>query len=195
MRQMMDEDCPRVIRKMWRIIPSCIRQTCEKRVIGLDKRGSPKWIQIYDVGAASLHALRAWFGYLLMLAVMTYAIEFMFSAIVGMVFGRYYFVDMGESGSGGRVMSDAVGVGGGIGGAGLGEGGGGGNDHDQGVAMNTNNVHDGTWGGGGDPCCGFDDHDNDDDDDDDRMNGESLQVPLLGPGNNAGVKRRNAFDP
>eukprot|EP00985_Skeletonema_marinoi_P012191 scaffold5840_cov121-Skeletonema_marinoi.AAC.7 len=182
-----DEDCPRPIRRIWKIIPSCIRNVCDKQVSGLDKQGNPKWIRIYDIGAASLHALRAWLGYLLMLAIMTYAKEFMFSAIFGMVFGRYWFVDMDVRGDGGGVMGGAVGVGGGIGGAGLGEGGGAGAAV---VAMNTH-AHDGTWGGG-DPCCGIDEHD----EDDHNMNEQPLREPLLGTGNsaNAGVKRRNAFD-
>jgi hypothetical protein len=185
-----DEDCPRPIRRIWRIVPSCIRRPCDKNVSGLDKQGNPKWIRIYDIGAASLHAFRAWLGYLLMLAVMTYAVEFMFSAIFGMVFGRYWFVDMDATGEGGGVMGGAVGVGGGIGGVGLGEGGGAGAVRDQGVAMNTH-EHDGTWGGG-DPCCGIDDHD----EDDHNMNEQPLREPLLGPGNNTGgVKRRTAFDP
>eukprot|EP00984_Skeletonema_dohrnii_P012833 scaffold5238_cov140-Skeletonema_dohrnii-CCMP3373.AAC.7 len=156
-----DEDCPRPIRRIWKTIPSCIRNVCDKQVSGLDKQ------------------------------VMTYAVEFMFSAIFGMVFGRYWFVDMDVRGDGGGVMGGAVGVGGGIGGAGLGEGGGAGAAvRDQGVAMNTH-AHDGTWGGG-DPCCGIDEHD----EDDHNMNEQPLREPLLGTGNsaNAGVKRRNAFD-
>ena len=186
-----DDDCPRPIRRIWKIVPSCIRSLCNKQVSGLDKQGYPKWIRIYDIGAASLHALRAWLGYLLMLAVMSYAVEFLVSAIFGMVFGRYWFVDMDVRGDGGGILGGAVGVGGGIGGAGLGEGGAGATAvHDQGVAMNTH-VHDGTWGGGGDPCCGIDEQD-----EDDHNIGEEqpLREPLLGS-NNAGVKRRNAFEP
>jgi len=184
-----DEDCPRPIRRLWKVIPSCIRNLCKKQVSGLDKQGNPKWIRIYDIGAASLHALRAWLGYLLMLAVMTYAVEFLFSAIFGMVLGRFWFVDMDVRGDGGGILGGAVGVGGGIGGVGLGEGGAGGAVHDQGVVMNTHD-HDGTWGGG-DPCCGIDEQD------EDGHIGEEqpLREPLLGSGNNAGVKRRNAFDP
>lgn len=179
-----NEDCPRPIRRIWRTIPACIRSACDKNVSGLDKQGNPKWIRIYDIGAASLHAFRAWLGYLLMLAVMTYAVEFMFSAIFGMVFGRYWFVDMDATGDVGGVLGGAVGVGGGIGGVGLGEGGGAGAVHDNAHA------HDGTWGGG-DPCCGIDEHD-----DDDHMNEQPLREPLLGPDNKAGgVKRRTAFDP
>jgi len=187
-----DEDCPRPIRRIWKVIPSCMRNLCNKQMSGKDKRGYPKWIRIYDISAASLHACRAWLGYLLMLAVMTYAVEFMFSAIFGMVIGRYWFVDMdvGSDGGGGGVLGGAVGVGGGIGGAGLGEGGAGAAVRDEGVAMNT---HDGTWGGG-DPCCGIDEHD-EDDHNDNNMVEQPLLAPLLGPANNAGVKRRNAFEP
>jgi len=181
-----EEDCPRPIRRIRNIIPSCIRNLCHKQMSGVDKRGYPRWIRIYDIGAASLHAVRAWLGYLLMLAVMTYAVEFMFSAIFGMVIGRYWFVDTGvRSDGGGGVLGGAVGVGGGIGGAGLGEGGAGAAVRDEGVAMNTHNTHDGTWGGG-DACCGIDEHDEDE---------QPLLEPLLGSAN-AGVKRRNAsFDP
>eukprot|EP00986_Skeletonema_menzelii_P018914 scaffold26769_cov187-Skeletonema_menzelii.AAC.3 len=96
---------------------------------------------------------------------------------------------MDVRGDGGGILGGAVGVGGGIGGVGLGEGGAGGAVHDQGVVMNTHD-HDGTWGGG-DPCCGIDEQD------EDGHIGEEqpLREPLLGSGNNAGVKRRNAFDP
>ena len=166
-----NNECPRPIRRIWRIFPSCLRSVCDTCVSGLDKQGNPKWIRIYDIGAASLHAVRAWFGYLLMLAVMTYAVEFLFSAIFGMVLGRYWFVDMDSSGGG--VLGGAVGVGGGIGGAGLGDGGGGaGPMYDLGVAMDMNRhaAHDGTWGGG-DPCCGIDEQDED--------NEQPLREPLL----------------
>lgn len=171
-----DDGCPRPIRRIWRIVPSCIRNVCDKHVSGLDKQGNPKWIKIYDFGAASLHAVRAWLGYLLMLAVMTYAVEFLFSAVFGMVFGRYWFVDMDARADGGGVLGGAVGVGGAIGGAGLGEGGR--QPSSEGVAMNDN---DGTWGGGGDPCCGIDEGDEDN-------NVEPLREPLLG--SNTGVSRR-----
>ena len=185
-----DEDCPRPIRRIWRIIPPFIRKICNKRVSGLDKQGYPKWIRIYDFGAASLHSFRAWLGYLLMLTVMSYAVEFMFSAVFGMVIGRFWFVDMDAGGGdGGGVLGGAVGVGGGIGGVGLGEGGGASAVRDQGVAMNAH-AYDGTWGGGGDPCCGIDEHDDDDD------NEQPLREPLLGSENNGALlTRRHAFDP
>ena len=104
--------------------------------------------RMYEIVAASLHALRAWLGYLLMLAVMTYAVEFLMSAVVGMVLGRYWCVDLEDD------IHDAVGVRRGTDGAGIG-----GDDEKQeneraGVGGLSN---DGAWGGG-DPCCGIDDN-------------------------------------
>ena len=42
-----------------------------------------------DLIAAALHASRILLGYLLMLAVMSYAVEFLISAVFGVVLGRY----------------------------------------------------------------------------------------------------------
>ena len=130
----------------------------------------------------------------------SYAIEFLVCTVVGMVLGRFFFVDMeGTSGNNGV----GVGVGGGIGGMGLGGGGGG----DGGISLQgadlppthrslhiPNNERDGTWGGG-DPCCGIDD-DDEDDDDDDNFEANNIRAPLLTdfPGvlQNPGISRRSA---
>ena len=95
----------------------------------------------YNAIAACLHALRAWLGYLLMLAVMTYAIEFLVSAVIGMVLGRYLFVDMG----GGEDELGAIGAGG---------------KQNNGIVGVDTMGNDGVWGGG-DPCCGLDDNEDD----------------------------------
>lgn len=57
------------------------------------KRVRLPMVMRYDLGAAGVHALRALLGYVLMLAVMTYAIELTLSAVLGIVVGRFYLVD------------------------------------------------------------------------------------------------------
>jgi hypothetical protein len=81
-----------------------------------------------DLIAAALHASRILLGYLLMLAVMSYAVEFLISAVFGVVLGRYLFMDKdgGES-----------------------------NDDEETTRLDTQYGNN-TWGGG-DPCCDFDD--------------------------------------
>ena len=204
--------CPAMIRRMWRSVPKRIRTICGTVCARIcycflpTSTTGTKQARRYDLAAASLHAARAVFGYLLMLAVMSYAIEFLICAVLGMVLGRYWFVDMeggGDNivGGGGGVLNGAVGVGGGIGGMGL--GGGGGGSPREGVGMTDlnnggNNNHDGMWGGG-DPCCGIDDDDEDENDNYDdgvvRLNDGSLhdmREPLISSlmGNNVGVTRR-----
>jgi hypothetical protein len=83
--------------------------------------------------AASLHAVRAWLGYLLMLAVMSYAVEFLFCTIVGMVLGRYWFIENEDD-----IVSAAS------------------NATEQVHSNSSLHGGDGMWGGG-DPCCGIDD--------------------------------------
>jgi len=203
--------CPAIFRRMWRSVPKSIRTLCETICARIcycflpTSTTGTKQARRYDLAAASLHAARAVFGYLLMLAVMSYAIEFLICAVLGMVLGRYWFVDMvggGDNviGGGGGVLNGAVGVGGGIGGMGLVGGGGG----SPGVGMtdlkNGGNNHDGMWGGG-DPCCGIDDDDEDENNNHDdevvSLNDGSLQndmrEPLLSSlmGNNVGVTRRS----
>lgn len=191
--------CPAIIRRMWRTaVPKCIQNSCARTFI-------TKNVKRYDIAAAALHASRAWLGYLLMLAVMTYSVEFLLSAVLGMVLGRYWFVDMEGSndnniaaaGAGGGVMNGAIGVGGGIGGMGLGDAAGGRQVSDQGVGMTDlhGGGNDGTWGGG-DPCCGIDDDDEDEHVDavgssfkDDMR--EPLLSSLVGSTNNVGVTRRS----
>jgi hypothetical protein len=123
----------------------------------------------WDLLAALLHASRVWLGYLLMLAVMSYAVELLLSATLGVVLGRYCFMDADGGG--------AVGVAnGGIGGMGHGDDG---DVVDAMVAQRGND--DETWGGGGDPCC---DHDDDVD----------FREPLLSSSislGNGGVTRRS----
>lgn len=183
--------CPAIVRRAWRqIVPQCIRNVCAK-VCCCFTRTNIHGIETarrYELAAGFLHASRALLGYLLMLAVMTYAVEFLLSAVVGMVLGRYWFVDMESGGAGGGVVGGAVGVGGGIGGMGLGDCDGG-RPSGVGLGMTEFQGHDGTWGGG-DPCCGIDDDDDDDDKDHDVNESSS---PLLSPllRSNVGVTRRN----
>jgi len=133
---------------------------------------------------------------------MTYAVEFLVSAVIGMVLGRYWFVDT-EGGSanitgggGGGVMNGAVGVGGGIGGMGSGDGGVGGTQQSDQIDFGMTHLHtgnDGTWGGGGDPCCGIDDEDEDSNDEEHLHH--DLREPLLSTlvgSDNVGVTRRSA---
>lgn len=152
----------------------------------------------YNLLAASLHASRAALGYLLMLAVMSYAIEFMICAVAGIVIGRYWFVDAdgGRGGGvGGGADGGAVGAGGLIGG-GRAVGVGVDDSGRQGVGMmdlhrNRHGMDDGRsddddalWGGG-DPCCGMDDDEADNDDV--GLEGSGIREPLF-PG--GGVTRR-----
>ena len=103
-------------------VPGSVRRFCLRRC---------------DIIAALLHASRILLGYLLMLAVMSYAVEFLLPAVFGVVLGRYCFRD--TEGSGGGVVVRGSNDDGGIG--------------IQGGAPGVN----GTWGGG-DPCCDFDDN-------------------------------------
>ena len=173
--------CPAIIRRVWRIVPKCLRES------SIFTTTNPKTIaRRFDLAAATLHLSRAWLGYLLMLAVMSYAVEFLISACIGMVLGRYWFVDSGDGtfSGGGGMYTGAIGVGGGIGGMGLGEGGRQ-NSGQGGVYMMDfqANNNDATWGGG-DPCCGIED-------DEDENNHNDMREPLL-LGNNVGrVTRRS----
>ena len=122
--------CPAIIRRMWRTIaPKCC--------FALRTRNNGmRAARMYEVVAASLHALRAWLGYLLMLAVMTYAVEFLMAAVFGMVLGRYWCVDaVGHGGDDEKQETERAGEGG--------------------------LTSDEAWGGGGDPCCGIDDYEDD----------------------------------
>lgn len=133
--------CPAVIQRMWlTIAPKCVRVMFANIFCCFATRAKNDGIRAarkYDILAACLHALRAWLGYLLMLAVMTYALEFLVSAVVGMVLGRYYCIEMEE----GDIV-DAVNV-------------------RRGRGSTSGAMDDGVWGGG-DPCCGIDDDDEDD---------------------------------
>ena len=180
--------CPAVIRRMWRaIVPKVIRNICGRICCCLNTNDSTKLARQYDNAAALLHATRAALGYLLMLAVMSYAIEFLICTVVGLVLGRYWFIDgSGDNAAAAGIINGAVGVGGGIGGMGLGDGGR--QTSGQGVGMTdvySGGGNDGTWGGGGDPCCGIDDDDEDGNSNHDDVVGNSLrdgslQEPLLG---------------
>ena len=129
--------CPAMIRRVWRtLVPQCLRNAANK-CCNINTRDASKQIKRYEIMAASLHATRAWFGYLLMLAVMSYAIEFMVCTIVGMVLGRYWFIEVDED-----VAIDVI------------------NSSGQMEGNNNFSGGDGMWGGG-DPCCGIDDDDED----------------------------------
>mmetsp|Transcript_6435 Transcript_6435/g.14548 ORF Transcript_6435/g.14548 Transcript_6435/m.14548 type:complete len:379 (+) Transcript_6435:330-1466(+) len=167
----------RLRRLLCRLCPAaCARE-------GTPGTRSAKAAKRHETLAAGLHAARALLGYLLMLAVMSYAVEFLLCACLGMVLGRHYYAETEGGG---------VNVGGGIGGmqpegrhsgfdagamgmTGL-TGGGGRRQHD-----------DAAWGGGGDPCCGLDDGDDDDDDD------MPLEEPLLARHQN-GLTRRGQVE-
>jgi len=169
--------------------PSVIRRFVPKCILNIFRTNDAKKVaRRYDILAATLHASRAWLGYLLMLAVMSYAVEFLISAVFGMVLGRYYFVDSGDgSGAAQGINGGAIGVGGNIGGMGLGGGGIGpaSNGPEQHMTLHMtdmqNNNNDATWGGN-DPCCGLDD-------DDDDNNKNPLLTPLIG--SNTGMTRRS----
>ena len=96
-----------------------------------------------------------------MLAVMTYAEEFLVCAVMGMVIGRYLFVDVEGGDCAGTGGGLALGVGGAIHGIVRGA-------SVEGVDLGHNRrsisvpvAHvDGTWGGG-DPCCGVDEEEED----------------------------------
>ena len=104
----------------------------------------------YETAGVLLHAARAALGYLLMLAVMTYAVEFLFCAVFGMVLGRHLSVDAEGSDTvvAASGASGALDVGGVRPGAGMAT---------MSIAGNSDE-----WGGG-DPCCGIDDGGDDDD--------------------------------
>ncbi|KAL3773079.1 hypothetical protein ACHAW5_007294 [Stephanodiscus triporus] len=107
---------------------------------------------------------------------MSYAVEFLLSAVLGVVLGRYCFMDVE-----GGAASGSVGVGGGIGGMGLDDDGGVGRQNGApGVnAMVAHRGNDDTWGGG-DPCCDYEDD-------------EDAREPLLSSIalGNGGVTRRS----
>lgn len=121
--------------RVWRtLVPRFIRNATSKF---FGTKDASKQIKQFEILAASLHAMRAWLGYLLMLAVMSYAVEFLFCAIVGMALGRYWFIENEVAsicavGTAAEIMDS--------------------NDNFQGG--------DDMWGGG-DPCCGIDDDDED----------------------------------
>lgn len=143
---------------------------------GDDSSFSLRRARRYDLLAATLHALRAGLGYALMLAVMTYAIEFSICAVLGMVAGRHCLTADSE----GRRD----------GGEGTGWGGGGRGGGDVGMADVQNRRHrgnDATWGGG-DPCCGIED--DEDDDDDDEYDGTFREGGIREPLLTGGVTRR-----
>jgi len=134
--------CPAMIRRVWRtLVPQFLRDAANKCCnCNINTRDASKQIKRYEIMAASLHATRAWFGYLLMLAVMSYAIEFMVCTIFGMVLGRYWFIEVEED----VAINNAI------------------NSSEQIMMEGNNNFSggDGMWGGG-DPCCGIDDDDED----------------------------------
>lgn len=184
--------CPAFLRRCWRVVcPRFVRKACAKmcqpcfRRTGYGKEALRK-IRRYEFGAAMLHMLRALVGYLLMLAVMSYAIEFLICTVVGIVVGRFLFVDIE-----GDALNIIVGTpgGGNVGGAA---------SSLQGVDMPPTrgimpaNGIDATWGGG-DPCCGMDDDEEDDNFED------AVREPLLTNSpdivQNSGVSRRNHLGP
>jgi len=125
----------------------------------------------YDIAAALLHAARAALGYLLMLAVMTYAVEFLFCAVLGMVLGRCLSADM----DGSENVVTVGGVNGALDVGGVRQSTG------EGVGMANLNIrgNPGEWGGG-DPCCGIDDDEDDDHNHDEGLVGGSvMREPLL----------------
>jgi hypothetical protein len=127
--------CPSILHRTWRfLVPRFIRDAVIK-CFNINTGDASKQIKRYEIMAASLHAMRAWLGYLLMLAVMSYAIEFLVCTIAGLVLGRYWFI---ETEGDGLVVSGAA---------------------DQ-ESSNNFQGGDGMWGGG-DPCCGIDDDDED----------------------------------
>ena len=154
----------RARRLFCRLCPACARGVAPgTRAARAAKR--------HDTLAAGLHAARALLGYLLMLAVMSYAVEFLVCACLGMVVGRQYYADAEGGG---------VNVGGGIGGmhpegrqreVDAGSGGMGMTGLNGGGERRQRD--DAAWGGGGDPCCGLDDGDDDEGDD------MPLEEPLL----------------
>lgn len=129
--------------------------------------------RMYDIGAALLHAARAALGYLLMLAVMSYAVEFLICAVLGMVLGRY--LSAGTEGSNSVVggaasgtFDNAVGRENGGQGAGM-------------ANLNIDGNSSDEWGGG-DPCCGIDDNESDDINHNDGLVSDSMiQDPLRSP--------------
>lgn len=161
---------------MWRA--RCLRKGRARRaaeraaVVALgsssSSRRDPSHARRWDLLAALLHASRVWLGYLLMLAVMSYAVEFLLSVILGIVLGRYFLIEVDGRGEVGIAN-------GGIGGTGHGD------DGDVVDATVRGNDEE-TWGAGGDPCC---DHDDDVD----------FREPLLSSsislGNGGGVTRRS----
>jgi len=180
--------CPAFLRRCWRIVcPRFVRKACAKMCKPCFRRTgyggeALKKIRRYEFGAAMLHMLRALVGYFLMLAVMSYAIEFLVCTVVGIVLGRFLFVDME-----GDALDIIVRTPGG-------ENVGGAASSLQGVDMPPTrgimpaNGIDGTWGGG-DPCCGMDDDEEDDNFED------AVREPLLATSHdnlqNSLVSRRN----
>jgi len=106
-----------------------------------------------------------------MLAVMTYAVEFLFCAVLGMVLGRCLSADM----DGSENVVTVGGVNGALDVGGVRQSTG------EGVGMANLNIrgNPGEWGGG-DPCCGIDDDEDDDYNHDEGLVGGSvMREPLL----------------
>ncbi len=184
--------CPAFLRRCWRVVcPRFVRKICAKMCApcfgrtGYGREALRK-IRRYEFGAAMLHLLRALVGYLLMLAVMSYAVEFLVCTVVGIVLGRFLFVDM--EGEAVDLVASTPG----------GENSGGAAASLQGVDMPPargvmpSNGIDRTWGGG-DPCCGMDD-----DEEDDNFE-EAIREPLITTTTenlqNSGMSRRNHVGP
>lgn len=144
--------CPAMFRRAFRkVIPQSFKKCCHS-----NRGDASQKERRYDMMAASLHAARAWIGYLLMLAVMSYAIEFLVCAILGMVCGRYWFIEVEKDDAIGATGTSTNGSG----------------EQSLGVLESSDNFRgDGTWGGG-DPCCGVDDHDEDEYHDDKNATSE-----------------------
>lgn len=150
---------PAMLRLAWRtIVPHFIRNTISKC---RSKREASKQVRRYEIMAASVHAARACLGYLLMLAVMSYAIEFLVCTILGIVLGRYWFIEVEGEGNSGPIAENG----------------------EQSAGLERD-----TWGGG-DACCGLDDEDEFHNEDDNfSLQGSAVNEPLLG---SSGMSRRN----
>jgi len=185
--------CPSIVRRTWRKLPKPIRAFCTTLFCGGGKVKNEG--KKYEFAGATLHAGRATLGYFLMLAVMSYAIEFLFCAVIGMVLGRFWFVERGAAAaSSGIGSSEDIGIGnnglnggesrrsilnrrnelsrsfsslnGGIGGTGVAD--------DAESTAGGDGFNDAMWGGGGDPCCGIDDGD-----ESSESSEDSMQEPLI----------------
>ena len=123
--------CPGGLIRAWSVMPPFVRDFVSRYCYTKDPT---KEIKRFRILAALLHALRVWLGYLLMLAVMSYAFEFLFCTMIGMVLGRYWFTEVEDNDDGSTAAEEN--------------------------RKPCANVQDGMWGGG-DPCCGIDDNDED----------------------------------